>query len=140
MSVVTFQTDVFPYNKGDVVELTADEKARVDEVAKLRNVKAYVAGDKSEKGGGTPSDILNARAAADRKAAKVNAVDQAAQLEAQREAKAEPANVDALGVVAEDSVVVTGTAPVDGVEVVNPQEATDIGSEEGAEVKTSSKK
>lgn len=39
MAVVTFNTDVFPYTKGDTVKLSDEEKKRVDEVVKARNLK-----------------------------------------------------------------------------------------------------
>ena len=39
MAVVTFNTDVSPYMAGDTVELTDDEKKRVDEVVKTRGLK-----------------------------------------------------------------------------------------------------
>ena len=39
MAVVTFNADVSPYMKGDTVKLSDDEKKRVDEVAKARDLK-----------------------------------------------------------------------------------------------------
>lgn len=144
MPLVTFQSDAFPYVKGDVVDLDSAELARVDAVAKLRDLDSpYVKGDERDSvvetvEGNHEANAL--RATADRAAIKENLVDQAAQLEAQRNSVAEPANVDALGVVAETAQVVTGTEPVADVVVTNPQEATDPGSGVGAEVKTSKAK
>lgn len=140
MTVVTFNEDIFPHTKGSVVDLDDDEKARVDQVAKARKIeKPYESGAKDnddEVNDSREADVRRARDARD--AAKENAVDQAAVLEAQRNAVGEPANVDALGVVPEHPAqVVTGTEPAEGVEVTNPQQATDIGNPEGADVKTS---
>lgn len=141
MPLVTFQADVFPYCRGDVVNLSADEKKRVDAVVKGRNLDgaAYVSGDKRSDivdSVDDPRELSERRFNASRDAAKLNAVDQAAQLEAQRAAVAEPANVDALGVGQEvPAQVVTGTAPAADVEVSNPQEATDISSGEGVDAK-----
>ena len=47
MSVVTFNADVSPYMKGDTVKLSDDEKKRVDEAVKTRNLKnAYTVASK----------------------------------------------------------------------------------------------
>lgn len=141
MPLVTFKEDVFPYVRGDVVDLTPEEKARVDIIVKGRNYEAaaYVSGNKRDQVVTEVDDPGNARkqlAELDRAASQQNNIDQAAQLEAQRTAVAEPANVDALGLAQETPAqVVTGTQPVADVEVSNPQEATDLGSGEGADVK-----
>ncbi len=141
MALVTFQADVFPYCKGDVVELSGDEKKRVDEDAKGRNLECpYKSGNHPVDAVENPRDADVLRADASREAAKSNAIDQAAQLEAQRNSVAEPANVDALGVGQEDPQVVTGTEPAADVEVTNPQAATDIGSGEGVDVKVKKSK
>lgn len=138
-TLVTFNDDVFPYVKGDVVKLDAEEKARVDAMAKQRNLSnPYTKGNQAADTVDDTRTANEARARADREAAKTNAVDQAAQLEAQRAAVAEPANVDALGIQQETpATVVTGTPPVEGVEVTNPQEATDTSKAAGAKVKGS---
>lgn len=39
MAVVTFNADVSPYMKGDTVKLSDEEKKRVDEVVKSRDLK-----------------------------------------------------------------------------------------------------
>lgn len=39
MAIVTFKADVSPYMTGDTVNLSDDEKKRVDEVVKTRNLK-----------------------------------------------------------------------------------------------------
>ena len=36
--LVKFKADIYPYCKGDVVKLTQDEKARVDEAAEARDI------------------------------------------------------------------------------------------------------
>lgn len=56
MAVVKFEADVFPYCKGDVVDLNADQQKHVDAVAKERGVKAYVAADKPAKTKNKTSD------------------------------------------------------------------------------------
>lgn len=48
MTVVTFNEDIYPYCKGDVVELSADAKKAVDATAKLRGINSpYTKGAKS---------------------------------------------------------------------------------------------
>lgn len=43
MTLVTFNADIYPYCKGDVVNLTAKELSAVDKVAKGRSIeKPYV--------------------------------------------------------------------------------------------------
>ena len=39
MVLVTFNADVSPYMKGDTVKLSDEEKKRVDEAVKTRNLK-----------------------------------------------------------------------------------------------------
>lgn len=39
MAIVKFNADISPYMTGDVVRLEGDEKKRVDEAAKDRNLK-----------------------------------------------------------------------------------------------------
>lgn len=47
MSIVTFKADVSPYMRGDTVKLSDDEKKRVDEAVKSRNLKdAYTVASK----------------------------------------------------------------------------------------------
>jgi hypothetical protein len=46
MAVVTFNLDVYPYCKGDTVKLSDEEKKRVDEAVKARNLQdAYTAAE-----------------------------------------------------------------------------------------------
>ena len=54
MAVVTFNADVFPYCKGDTVNLTADEQKRVDEAVKTRSLKDAYTVAKSEAKKATP--------------------------------------------------------------------------------------
>lgn len=43
MAVVEFVADVYPYCKGDVMDLSADELKKVDATAKRRDITAYKA-------------------------------------------------------------------------------------------------
>lgn len=133
--LVTFVEDIFPHTKGSVVRLEDAELARVDVQIKLRNLdRGYLAGDKSGRGHSNPADMRAEEAVATRAAVRENEVDQSAVLKAQQDAVAEPANVDALGLVGSgETEVVTGTPSVD-VDVNNPQAATDVGSGEGVDV------
>lgn len=49
MTLVKFNSDVFPYCKGDVVRLEGDDKARVDKVAKARKLENVYSEVKAEK-------------------------------------------------------------------------------------------
>lgn len=44
-----FNTDIYPYCKGDVVNLSNDEQARVDEAVKARDIETPYVEVKAEK-------------------------------------------------------------------------------------------
>lgn len=47
--LVKFNTDIYPYCKGDVVNLSNDEQARVDEAVKARDIETPYVEVKAEK-------------------------------------------------------------------------------------------
>lgn len=47
--LVKFNVDIYPYCKGDVVNLSNDEQARVDEAVKARDIETPYVEVKAEK-------------------------------------------------------------------------------------------
>lgn len=47
--LVKFNTDIYPYCKGDVVNLSNDEQVRVDEAVKARDIETPYVEVKAEK-------------------------------------------------------------------------------------------
>lgn len=90
MTVVTFVADVYPYCKGDVMDLSKDELKLVDAVATERDITAYEKGETKVEADETVEETISA---GDVEAEKNNAEAEAAQIK-RAEAAGSPVKTD----------------------------------------------